>query len=85
MLSPKRLLGALVRRRALLQQTLAYRVARKLQLNDVAVFQSFDGRTVGDSPYELMMELGRRIEEPAGAGRFSQGGLRFCRLGVGVG
>jgi CDP-glycerol glycerophosphotransferase len=54
------LLGALLRRRSLIQQTLVYRVARSLPLNDVAVFQSFEGRTVGDSPYEIMNELRKR-------------------------
>lgn len=60
MLTPKRLLGALLRRRALIQQTLVYRITRKTPLNDVAVFQSFEGKTVGDSPYAIMLELAKR-------------------------
>lgn len=60
MLTPKRLLGALLRRRALIQQTLVYATARKAPLNDTVVFQSFEGRTVGDSPFAIMQELATR-------------------------
>jgi len=59
-ITPQRLLGALIRRRALLQQTLVYRSARKQQLANAAVFQAFEGRTVGDSPFEIMTVLKRR-------------------------
>jgi CDP-glycerol glycerophosphotransferase len=59
-ITPQRLLGALIRRRALLQQTLVYRSARKQPLSNAAVFQAFEGRTVGDSPFEIMSVLKRR-------------------------
>lgn len=57
MISPKRLLGALLRRRALLQQTIAFRNAQSSPLSDSAIFQAFEGRTIGDSPFEIMNEL----------------------------
>lgn len=57
MLTPKRLLGALIRRRALIQQTLVYRSARRGSLANSAIFQAFEGKTVGDSPLAIMREL----------------------------
>ena len=60
MISPKRLLGALLRRRALLQQTIAFRSAQSSPLTNSAIFQAFEGRTIGDSPFEIMNELKTR-------------------------
>ena len=60
MISPQRLLGALLRRRALLQQTIAFRSAQNSPLKNAAIFQAFEGRTIGDSPFEIMNELKRR-------------------------
>jgi CDP-glycerol glycerophosphotransferase len=59
-ISPKRLLGALLRRRALLQQTITFRSAQGSPLTNSAIFQAFEGRTIGDSPFEIMTELKRR-------------------------
>ena len=60
MISPKRLFGALLRRRALLQQTIAFRSAQSSPLTNSAIFQAFEGRTIGDSPFEIMNELKTR-------------------------
>ena len=60
MISPKRVLGALLRRRALLQQTVTFRSAQSSPLTESAIFQSFEGKTVGDSPFEIMNVLKRR-------------------------
>lgn len=59
-ITPQRLLGALIRRRALVQQALVYRSALKQPIANAAVFQAFEGRTVGDSPFEIMTVLKRR-------------------------
>ena len=60
MLTPKRLLGALIRRRALIQQTLVFRGARRSPLTETVLFQAFEGKTVGDSPLAIMLELSTR-------------------------
>ena len=54
--SPKRVLGALNRRRSDLRRKLQYRPG-KSPLRDAVLFQSFEGKVVGDSPLDIFREL----------------------------
>lgn len=60
LLEPRRLFGIISRRRAIVQQTLVYRSERKKPLLEAALFQSFEGATVGDSPLQIALELAKR-------------------------
>lgn len=54
--SPRRVLGALNRRRSDLRRKLQYRPG-KLELRQAALFQSFEGKAIGDSPLDIFREL----------------------------
>ena len=54
--SPRRVLGALNRRRSDLRRKLQYKPGR-LPLRDAVLFESFEGRVVGDSPLDIFREL----------------------------
>ncbi len=57
--SPRRVLGALHRRRSDLRRKLQYRPG-KLSLRDAVFFESFEGKVIGDSPLDIFRELKKR-------------------------
>ncbi|MEN9713781.1 MAG: hypothetical protein RLZZ164_445 [Actinomycetota bacterium] len=54
--SPKRILGALSRRRNDLVRKLQYRPGKE-PLREAVLFQSFEGKVIGDSPLDIFREL----------------------------
>ncbi|MFM6963908.1 MAG: CDP-glycerol glycerophosphotransferase family protein [Micrococcales bacterium] len=57
--SPKRVISALVRRRADLIRKLQYQPG-KSELRDAVLFESFEGKVIGDSPLDIFRELQSR-------------------------
>lgn len=58
--SPSRILGALNRRRADLFRGFAYRGFKKLLLQEAVLFESFQGKVIGDSPLDIFHEVKRQ-------------------------
>ena len=54
--SPKRVLGALHRRRSDLKRRAQYRPG-KLPLKNAVLFEAFEGKVIGDSPLDIFREL----------------------------
>lgn len=60
--SPKRIIGALRRRSGAYLRKLSYRPGSLAIKNGVVLFDSFNGKVIGDSPLEIFREL--RQEQP---------------------
>lgn len=58
--SPTRILGALRRRQLDLFRSLAYRYFCTRPLTDSILFESFQGKVIGDNPYALFLEIQSR-------------------------
>lgn len=55
-LKPNRILGGILRRRREWWQAGYFRRFSRLPIQNLALFESFQGRVIGDSPYYLMLE-----------------------------
>lgn len=58
--SPSRILGALRRRQLDWYRGLIYRVFRSSGVKDAILFESFQGKVIGDNPYAIFAELKSR-------------------------
>jgi CDP-glycerol glycerophosphotransferase len=58
--SPTRILGALRRRQLDLFRSVIYQSFKRFELEDAILFESFQGKVVGDSPYALFEEIKKR-------------------------
>jgi CDP-glycerol glycerophosphotransferase len=55
--APKRLLGALLRRRRDIPRLLLFRLNLQKQLKNAVLFEAFAGKVIGDSPLAIYLEL----------------------------
>jgi CDP-glycerol glycerophosphotransferase len=60
--APTRVAGAAKRRAAIKVRAFQYRLDRKRPLTNAVLFESFQGKVIGDSPYDIF--LGLQIERP---------------------
>ena len=90
--SPSRILGALRRRQLDWFRGSAYRIFRKSALKDVILFESFQGKVIGDNPYaiftevlsrnprfELLFTVNSKTKAPEGAKQVKHGSLKWLR------
>lgn len=84
--SPTRVLGALRRRRADWMRKLQYRPHATSQLREAVLFESFQGKVIGDNPLDIFYEVKRRFPNldfiwATGKGTVAPEGARGVRFG----
>ena len=84
--SPTRVLGALRRRRADWMRKLQYRPQATTQLRDAVLFESFQGKVIGDNPLDIFNEVRERFPNleliwATGKGTTAPAGARGVRFG----
>ena len=84
--SPTRVLGALRRRRADWMRKLQYRPQATTQLRDAVLFESFQGKVIGDNPLDIFNEVKHRFPKleliwATGKGTQAPAGARGVRFG----
>lgn len=84
--SPTRVLGALRRRRADWMRKLQYRPQNTKQLREAVLFESFQGKVIGDNPLDIFYEVKRRFPNleliwATGKGTSAPEGARGVRFG----
>jgi CDP-glycerol glycerophosphotransferase len=84
--SPTRVLGALRRRRADWMRKLQYRPQATTHLRDAVLFESFQGKVIGDNPLDIFNEVKERIPNleliwATGKGTTVPAGARGVRFG----
>lgn len=84
--SPTRVLGALRRRRADWMRKLQYRPQATTQLRDAVLFESFQGKVIGDNPLDIFNEVKQRFPKleliwATGKGTQAPAGARGVRFG----
>lgn len=84
--SPTRVLGALRRRRADWMRKLQYRPQATTQLRDAVLFESFQGKVIGDNPLDIFNEVKQRFPKleliwATGKGTQAPEGARGVRFG----
>jgi CDP-glycerol glycerophosphotransferase len=84
--SPTRVLGALRRRRADWMRKLQYRPQATTKLRDAVLFESFQGKVIGDNPLDIFNEVKERFPNleliwATGKGTAAPAGARGVRFG----
>jgi CDP-glycerol glycerophosphotransferase len=84
--SPTRVLGALRRRRADWMRKLQYRPQATTTLRDAVLFESFQGKVIGDNPLDIFNEVKERFPNleliwATGKGTTAPAGARGVRFG----
>lgn len=84
--SPTRVLGALRRRRADWMRKLQYRPQATTKLRDAVLFESFQGKVIGDNPLDIFNDLKARFPKlemiwATGKGTEAPAGARGVRFG----
>jgi CDP-glycerol glycerophosphotransferase len=84
--SPTRVLGALRRRRADWMRKLQYRPQATTHLRDAVLFESFQGKVIGDNPLDIFNEVKHRFPKleliwATGKGTQAPAGARGVRFG----
>ncbi len=84
--SPTRVLGALRRRRADWMRKLQYRPQATTKLRDAVLFESFQGKVIGDNPLDIFNEVKERFPNleliwATGKGTTAPAGARGVRFG----
>ncbi len=84
--SPTRVLGALRRRRADWMRKLQYRPQATTHLRDAVLFESFQGKVIGDNPLDIFNEVKQRFPKleliwATGKGTQAPAGARGVRFG----
>lgn len=84
--SPTRVLGALRRRRADWMRKLQYRPQSTSKLRDAVLFESFQGKVIGDNPLDIFYEVKNRFPQleliwATGKGTSAPEGARGVRFG----
>lgn len=84
--SPTRVLGALRRRRADWIRKLQYQPQRVTKLRDAVLFESFQGKVIGDNPLDIFLEVQKRFPNleliwVTGRGTSAPAGARGVRFG----